>query len=314
MKNLKSKIISFALAFCFIVPCMLMLTACDSGHMHVLEKVDAKDATCGATGNTLYYKCNCGKYYSDEKAETEIEENSWVIAKTGHTYASDWTYNDTHHWKEATCSHTGEKSEYAEHNIVNNACTEGCIIYTVADSDAWNEVFSGDYLNNVTAEATRIAYKDSVDNPYAYIKVMQKATETAMETRELYDGDICFSVKDNDKYYYVVQDQSGNWLGKEETSEDHEVNSCKWFTLTFVDKFELFEYDSTNHSYVMEGEFEFAGDIYNKAIVYIENGKVLKAKIICNEVEDGLSGLIEYTFFNYGTTVIDNIPEWTPAP
>ncbi len=32
-----------------------------------------------------------------------------------HTYASEWTSDDTHHWKKATCEHTSEVSEKAEH-------------------------------------------------------------------------------------------------------------------------------------------------------------------------------------------------------
>ena len=32
-----------------------------------------------------------------------------------HTFEENWTSNDTHHWKVATCSHTNEKSELAAH-------------------------------------------------------------------------------------------------------------------------------------------------------------------------------------------------------
>ena len=38
-----------------------------------------------------------------------------VIAATGHTYAEEWSSDNTHHWHEATCEHTGEKDGYAEH-------------------------------------------------------------------------------------------------------------------------------------------------------------------------------------------------------
>ena len=94
MKKFKSKIVTFALALCLIVPCMFMLTACGDDHTHTLTKVDAVAETCTTDGNTLYYKCDCGKYFSDEEAKTEIEKDSWIVEKTGHTYASTWTYNE----------------------------------------------------------------------------------------------------------------------------------------------------------------------------------------------------------------------------
>ena len=34
-----------------------------------------------------------------------------------HTYSEDWTRDATHHWKAATCGHTEEKGDFAEHSI-----------------------------------------------------------------------------------------------------------------------------------------------------------------------------------------------------
>ncbi len=36
-----------------------------------------------------------------------------------HTFADDWTSDETHHWHEATCSHTNEKGSYAEHEDID---------------------------------------------------------------------------------------------------------------------------------------------------------------------------------------------------
>ena len=60
----------------------------DALHKHTLEKVEAKEATCTEEGNSIYYYCKdkgCGKYFSDAKAETEINKESVVIPATGHT-------------------------------------------------------------------------------------------------------------------------------------------------------------------------------------------------------------------------------------
>ena len=44
-------------------------------------------------------------------------------AQHEHSFADEWTYDGTHHWKEATCEHTAEKSGYAEHTFVNEVCS-----------------------------------------------------------------------------------------------------------------------------------------------------------------------------------------------
>lgn len=64
-------------------------------HVHVLTLIPAEKATCTEAGNNAYYKCEgCGKFFSDEAAEHEIEENSWVIPAKQHDWG-DWTYSAT---------------------------------------------------------------------------------------------------------------------------------------------------------------------------------------------------------------------------
>ena len=49
---------------------------------HNLEKIPAKDATVTATGNKEYWHCkDCGKYFADEKGETDIKFDDTVISK-----------------------------------------------------------------------------------------------------------------------------------------------------------------------------------------------------------------------------------------
>ena len=60
-----------------------------------------------------------------------------------HTFAEEWTSDDTHHWHEATCEHSGERDSYAEHTWDSGEVTtpEGCetdgvMIYTCTTCDA----------------------------------------------------------------------------------------------------------------------------------------------------------------------------------
>ena len=42
--------------------------------------------------------------------------------KHEHTFSQKWSFDATHHWHAATCEHSDEKSDYAQHNLENNRC------------------------------------------------------------------------------------------------------------------------------------------------------------------------------------------------
>ena len=69
---------------------------------HSLIKVDGKEATCDEDGNIAYWICtDCGRYFGDEEATEELDDESVVIPASGHDF-SEWTTT-----KEATCTETG---------------------------------------------------------------------------------------------------------------------------------------------------------------------------------------------------------------
>lgn len=69
---------------CFVFSA-IGLTACGQEHEHDLKKVNEVPATCSASGNSAYYVCECGKYFSDAEGVNEIEKDSWITSATGHT-------------------------------------------------------------------------------------------------------------------------------------------------------------------------------------------------------------------------------------
>ena len=76
---------------------------------HDLKKIKAKTATCTEDGYEAYWTCeNCGKLFSDEAGETEID-TPVTITKTGHTYSDKLTSNETGHWYATTCGHDNEE-------------------------------------------------------------------------------------------------------------------------------------------------------------------------------------------------------------
>ena len=75
-------------------------------------------ATCTEAGEKTYTCTVC--------SATKTE----VIAATGHSYAKEWSSDNTHHWHEATCEHTGEKDGYAEHTWDSGTVTTAAMCET----------------------------------------------------------------------------------------------------------------------------------------------------------------------------------------
>ncbi len=81
---MKKTAIIFLSMMCFVFSA-IGLTACGQEHEHDLKKVSEVSATCSAEGNTAYYVCECGKYFSNAEGVNEIEKDSWITPATGHS-------------------------------------------------------------------------------------------------------------------------------------------------------------------------------------------------------------------------------------
>ena len=57
-------------------------------HKENLTKVAAKAATCTSNGNIEYYKCSCGKFFTDVSASNEIPNRSGFTIPAGHKYGN----------------------------------------------------------------------------------------------------------------------------------------------------------------------------------------------------------------------------------
>ena len=70
-------------------------------HVHRGERIDAKEATCTEPGNIVYWRCACGKCYSDEALTKEISIEETVIP-AGHNIVKVEA-------KAPTCTEDGNK-------------------------------------------------------------------------------------------------------------------------------------------------------------------------------------------------------------
>ncbi|HOR21324.1 MAG TPA: dockerin type I repeat-containing protein, partial [Ruminococcus sp.] len=80
-------------------------------HIHTdkMTLVEAVEPTCVTAGNIAYYKCTCGRYFTDENAENEITLSETVIPATGHSLALV-------EGVEATCEENGCLQHYSCEN------------------------------------------------------------------------------------------------------------------------------------------------------------------------------------------------------
>lgn len=89
-----------------------------------MQATEAKAATCTELGNIAYWHCSkCNKYFSDAEAKYEVLLANTVLNATGHTYADDWSHDENAHWRIATCEHSSEIKDYAEHTFVDHKCS-----------------------------------------------------------------------------------------------------------------------------------------------------------------------------------------------
>lgn len=85
-------------------------------HIHNGKKIEAKDATCTEDGNIAYWYCaDCGKYFSDEALENQIQQEDTKIRATGHTAGKEWKSDETSHWNE--CTSCGTKLNETAHTF-----------------------------------------------------------------------------------------------------------------------------------------------------------------------------------------------------
>ena len=77
-----------------------------SVHVHDLTKMEGKEPTCTAAGNIEYWYCEeCGKYFADKDATTELSEKDTILPMKEHEWETEYTVD-----KEATATEDGSKS------------------------------------------------------------------------------------------------------------------------------------------------------------------------------------------------------------
>lgn len=104
-----------------------------------LQKVNVTAATCTQDGNNEYYKCTCGKIYSDTSAQNEKSESDFTIPATGHSYgtpAYTWSEDNLTCTAVRTCEICRDQESETETAVTQVTPKDGCkspetTLYTV---------------------------------------------------------------------------------------------------------------------------------------------------------------------------------------
>ena len=116
----------------------------------LLEKHEAKAATCEETGNNEYYSYN-GKYYSDSEGTQEIQENSWVIEALGHEYGEatyTWNEDKTECKAERVCTRD------ASHKETETVKTTNSVTKEATCEEVGERTYTATFTNTAFAEQT----------------------------------------------------------------------------------------------------------------------------------------------------------------
>lgn len=105
-----------SMLLCLIAAASFTLTSCNAAHEHTFSDKWTSDATNhwhAATCEHGEEKDGLAKH-ADANEDGKCDVCDYEVGHK-HTYATTWSKDATHHWKAATCTHTGEVSEKALH-------------------------------------------------------------------------------------------------------------------------------------------------------------------------------------------------------
>ena len=99
-----------------------------------------------------------------------------------HVFSSQWSHNETHHWHAATCEHTDEVKDKAEHDFANGECVCG---YKLPDKTAaLISFFEKNFADKVFGDKTvyaQTAYADEENDALKGITVVYTYETTELD-------------------------------------------------------------------------------------------------------------------------------------
>ena len=84
-------------------------------HVHKGTPVAEKQPTCTQNGNAAYYRCGCGKLFTDEACTQETTAEAVTKPALGHDFETAWLSDEAGHWHKCSrCDVTDTKAAHAD--------------------------------------------------------------------------------------------------------------------------------------------------------------------------------------------------------
>ena len=162
MKKLLSKFkMVVPVLMCVFAFTALMLTGCkdEQPHVHKLELISEKVATCTETGEREHYHCTlCDKNYLTEKAETEVSAEDLEIAVNPDNHNYNYVYDYTNSRYVAKCT----RCDHTDSTKTQTAGVEGYPYLVNNENTLLSAVENGGYIklaDNITINGVIIISK-----------------------------------------------------------------------------------------------------------------------------------------------------------
>ena len=209
-------------------------------------------------------------------------------------------------------THKPKHESQHTHAFENGVCSCGEIEDTFVKETGWNNLFTGDYLNNVTMEQNMYLYNKS--NYYTPIRSettrYSLVSEEAIMIRTSSNNvkTTIYHIKEGGSWFGVSM-VNNQWYGIVETASEAAAGSFQnGQGIYFSNSYNEFSYNASD-KYFYKNNIEIAGEIFEYAKIYIKNGKLVKIerKLNLNDTQFVMN-IIEFS--NHGTTVV-NTPDFT---
>ena len=177
-------------------------------HANHLTKVEAKEATCTAEGNTEYYVCECGKWFSDKLATTETIEAAVRIEKKAHEYKTEYAKDSENHWKE--CKNCGAQTEKEKH-ISGGAATEENAETCTVCGYVMNQALGHIHANHLTKVEAKEATCTAEGNTEYYVCECGKLFSDKFATTVTSEADVRIEKKAHEYETEYTKDAKYHW-------------------------------------------------------------------------------------------------------
>lgn len=287
---MKKKILCFALALCFVFPCMIGLSACN--------KHTCSWETKWTANETEHWHACKGKNCKEIKDK------------------ADHTWNDGEVVAEATEDANGTKKFTC--TVCGHEKTESFVFVrtTISDAEEWGKALTFEGVDKYAMTVNTGEYFGEIVIDGTKIHVTEKAKEGndfVVEDEEYYDQVV--SGGETTSYCYR-KNTDGEWI-KSKTEGYESAASQTDIFVVFQSKFESFEYDQTTKAYKYVGPYVLNNPgvtiTFRNVVFKFENGKLVYYSWTGEYVSVNESD----TVFQNGEVSYDNIsvtlPEIVPV-